>query len=171
MLGTRCQRGWGTVSKFSQLPSPWLRASAAGEGECGQGAGPGRPCRLPGLLHRKECAMEREKSTMWCYLGQASFQRPCFHFFPKLTFLKQVLLMGFLIKLLFGVSHIHFFKLVCLQTQLRSGILYFRPSGVWKAGGESFRNFLLPQINGGYVGHCLYSGWNSQNCLLLLDHP
>lgn len=91
--------------------------------------------QAPWPLHHKECAVERKKSKMWCYLGQASFQRPCFHFFPKLTFLKQVLLIGFLIKLLFGVSHIHFFKLVCLQAQLRSGIVYFRPSGVWKAGG------------------------------------
>nr|KAF6308084.1 hypothetical protein mMyoMyo1_008862 [Myotis myotis] len=77
-----------------------------------------------------------EKSKMWCCLGQAAFPRPCFHFIPKLIFLKQVLLSNWNVRLILGVSHIYFSKLVCLQAQLlRSDVLYFRPSGVWKALG------------------------------------
>lgn len=33
VLGARCQRGSGTISKFSQLPGPWPKASAVGEGK------------------------------------------------------------------------------------------------------------------------------------------
>lgn len=30
-----CRRRWGTVSKFSQMPGPWLKAWAVGEGKPG----------------------------------------------------------------------------------------------------------------------------------------
>lgn len=33
VLGACCQRGSGTIYKFSQMPGPWLKASAVGEGK------------------------------------------------------------------------------------------------------------------------------------------
>lgn len=164
MLGPCCQRGWATVSKFSQMPGPWLRASAVGEGK--SEAKEGWACKTlqaPWPLHHKECNGE-EKSKTCCYLGQAAFQRPCFHFIPKLIFLKQVLFDQLECQTSFWGKPHSFFKIGLFASPTSKGVLYFRPSGEWKAGGSHSEISLL-QINGGYVGHCLCSSWNLQTKL------
>lgn len=61
MLGPCCQREWATVSKFSQIPGPWLRASAVGEGKSeGKEGWAWKTLQAPWPLHHKECAMGRK---------------------------------------------------------------------------------------------------------------
>lgn len=60
VLGACCQRGSGTISKF-QMPGPWLKASAVGEGKLvALEDWTGEDLRARSPLYHKECAMARK---------------------------------------------------------------------------------------------------------------
>ena len=91
VLGACCQRGSGTVSKFSQMPGPWLKASAVGEGKLAAledwtGEDPaGSESFTVRMCNGKE------KSKMWCYVGPNCISKALFPFHSKTDFPKQVL--------------------------------------------------------------------------------
>lgn len=125
-------------SSFKVLPDagPVGEQGAQGRESLALGEAPAAPWPLP----HKECAVGRNVFSVELF-GPGIISKTLFPLRSQTYFSKQVLLISWNVGILYGVSHIHFFKL-CLKAQLPgSEVLCFRRVEAWKARG-SFRSFI-----------------------------